>query len=429
MQEAFLHFIWRHQYFSKNDLKTTSGDQVSIFATGIQNKDAGPDFSNSKLKIGKMDWVGNVELHVKSSYWYNHKHDNDKAYDNVILHVVWEDDKPVHRTDGSAIPTLELKDKVDVALIQQSNKLVKSPETIPCSHFYSSIDKITTLATIDKAGVERLQRKADEVTALYNKTNSNWEETTYRLLCKNFGFKVNAQPFEQLAAHLPVKTLRKHSRSIRQIEALLFGQAGFLDKAEGFYQIDLQGEYMFLAHKYELAKYALHKMQWKFARLRPANFPTIRIAQLAQIITLTQSIFSTFVEAGSVKEIKDLLKSKPGEYWRTHYQFGKKAAGKVPVLGQSSIENIIINTIAPLLTAYGKSIDNQKYIDRAIQFLEGIKPENNTITRQWNAIGQTAQHAFDSQALIELYNHHCARKNCLNCNNGLYLLKHPLKKQ
>lgn len=423
MQETFLHFIWQYQYFDKQDLVTTSDLPVSILLSGHYNNDAGPDFSDAQITIGDMKWVGNVEIHVKSSYWYTHNHDKDKSYDNVILHVVWEYDKPICRTDGSEIPTLELKNRIDPHLLKNSDELVRSPEPIPCSSQLASIDGLVKLSMMDRVLMQRLERKAQEVMKIYQRTNSNWEECVYQLLCKNFGFKTNSQPFEQLAKDLPINVLRKHSNSILQIEALLFGQAGFLDKINSDYQQELEYEYRFLAHKYRLGTNKLNKEQWKFARLRPANFPTVRLAQLSAIIKRTTNLFTSLIELKNYKEVEKFLKADLSNFWKDHYQFGEKSRNKVATIGKSSIENIIINTIAPLLVAYGKSIDKQELVDKAILLLESTPPEKNKITRKWDEFGENATSAFDSQAQIELHNNHCQKKKCLQCAIGLQILK------
>jgi len=423
VQETFLHFIWQYQYFDKHNLTTTSGVSVNIVSSGHSNHDAGPDFGNSKIVIGRIKWAGNVEIHIKSSDWYAHHHEIDKGYDNVVLHVVWEFDKPVYRTDGSEIPTLELKSRIDPLLINNSDRLVNSTKSIPCSNQFPAIKNLSKQSMMDRVLAERLQRKAKEVMEVHERTNGNWEECAYVLLCKNFGFKTNAQPFEQLARALPIKVLRKHSNTLLQIEALLFGQAGFLDKISNDYQQELEYEYRFLAHKYKLEENKLNKEQWKFARLRPANFPTIRLAQLSVILKNSTNLFASLIALRNFKEVEKLFKEDLSSYWTSHYQFGEESVKKIASIGKSSIENIIVNTIVPLLVAYGKSIDDQSLVDKAVLLLESTAPEKNKITRNWDVLGEKAMSAYSSQAQIELFNNYCLQKKCLKCVIGLQILK------
>lgn len=428
MSENFLYFIWQQQYFNKKKLTSISGDAIDIVFQGYLNHNAGPDFSDAKITIEGIKWAGSVEIHVKSSDWLKHNHQKDKTYDNVVLHVVWEFDKAICRTDGTEIPTLELKNRIDSQLLERSNQLVGNNDSISCTSQLTEIDSLIKLSMMDRVLIQRLERKALEVVDIYKSTNNNWEECAYRLLSKNLGFKTNAQPFEQLANAIPINRLRKHSNSQLQIEALLFGQAGFLDKIESDYQQELEYEYRFLAQKYQLSNKKINIEQWKFARLRPANFPTIRLAQLAVIIKNTTNLFSALVEAGKYKEVEKLFKIESSDFWKHHYRFGSESESKSKItsIGKLSIENIIINTIAPLLVAYGKSIDRQEYVDKAINLLESTSAENNRITRMWSELDEKPTNAFDSQAQIELYNNFCQKKKCLQCEIGIQTLKPAL---
>ena len=424
MQEAFIQFVWQYQYFQKNNLTTTSGSGLSVIHPGLLNSDSGPDFSAAKLKIDGLEWIGNVEFHIKSSYWYAHNHNGDKAYDNVILHVVWEHDKEVCRSDNSVIPTLELKDKVDKELLISSNRLIKSPDEIPCASHYTSTEEVTKRTMLDRVLIQRLERKADEILAIHEGNNHDWEETAYQVLARNFGFKVNASPFYLLSKSIPLKVLRKHVDRPMQIEAMLFGQAGFLEEPiEDDYYNQLQKEYHFLSKKYQFGSGRLHASQWKLMRLRPANFPTLRLAQFAALISSVGSIFSLLVNTEDLKTIVKKLASKPSDYWLNHYQFGKVSPGSDKMMGELSVNNLVINTVAPLLVAYGQLMASQAHIDRAVDLLETIKPENNKITKTWQGIGHRASNAADSQALIELYNSYCLKKRCLSCSVGTKLLK------
>ena len=423
MQESFLHFIWQHQYFDKQDLATTDGETLNIFRTGDSNDHSGPDFSSSRLKIGAMEWHGSTEIHTKASEWINHSHQKDPGYNKVILHVVWKDDHPVFRQDGTTIPTLELKQRVAPEMIYRYRGLTGNRQSIPCSGQWDMAEDIVKLSMFDKAFFSRLENKASTVKALFEATGSNWEEATYHWLFQSFGFKVNNDAFACLATMLPYQILNRHRSSITKLEALLFGQAGFLrDPAVDEYHRRLSTEYQFLAHKYDLSTKRMDRHQWRFLRLRPANFPTVRLAQLAQLLHQRADIFSLFKDA-DYSEYALALSGKVSEYWRHHYDFGKQHGKNACGMGKSSVDNLAINTVAPLLVAYGKRIDEPRYLEKAVQLLQSLKAEKNRITKQWTTLGARCQSAIDSQAMIELYNSFCRRKRCLSCNIGAHLIK------
>ena len=424
MPESFLSYLWQLQYFDKQQLLTTAGEPLHIFNQGMLNTHAGPDFSNARIRIGSIEWVGSVEIHDRASAWHEHKHDQDAAYNNVVLHVVWSNDKSVRRSDGSELPTIELKDRVNEQLLLQYKKLVNSPEVIPCSGIFRHVSDLTRMSMLDRTLAQRLEAKADVVHTMLAQNNHDWEETCYQLLAKNFGFKINADPFLQLARAVPYKSLLKHADKSLQLEALLFGQAGFLDDAHtDDYYLALKREYALLSHKYQLRERKLHKAQWRFLRLRPANFPTLRIAQFSAILFCQKNIFSAIVEADSYAALNTLFSVTQSPYWQSHYQFSTPAEQSIPALGSMSIDNIIINTVAPLLVAYGKLKDEQRWIDRAVAILQEVAAEDNSITKKWSSLGQPVKTAFDSQALIELYNNLCIKKRCLSCVIGSSILK------
>jgi hypothetical protein len=422
--ESFLHYVWQLQYFRKDDLKTSSGDPIQVYHPGNRNSDAGPDFSNARVKIGELEWRGSVEIHIKASGWNDHKHSSDEAYEKVVLHVVWENDKLIKHTDGSIMPTIELKDRIDLTLWERYKNLYTSPDVIPCASHWQSVPGVSKLSMLDNALMIRLQTKAYTVTELLAKNNNDWEQTCYQLLCKNFGFKVNAEPMLRLGQIVSYNTLLKHVNKPVQVEALLFGGGGFLENVVGDdYTSILTREYDMLRKKYSLDGRQMNLSQWKFLRLRPANFPTVRIAQLAALLTKQKNLFSKILETSSFKEVYDLLDASQSEYWLRHYQFGKPSKSHVPSLGDASIQNIIINTIVPLLVAYGKIHDEQAYIDRATDLLQHIPAEDNKITRQWAPLNYKVKSAFDSQALIELYTNFCMKRRCLECGVGSWLIK------
>lgn len=424
MNEAFLHHLWQFQYFDKADLRTTEGEAVSIYHTGTRNTNAGPDFFNAKIRIGNMEWVGNVEIHIQSSEWLDHKHDRDDSYNNVILHVVWKENQQIIRRDMSPLPTIELKGRVHNNLLLQYKRLINNPERIPCASSLGQVPELTRLSMLDKTLMQRLETKALKVLNTLKRNNNDWDETTYQMLCKNFGFKVNAEPFEQLAHFLPYKVLLKHADRPEQVEALLFGQAGFLDEkgSDDYFNI-LKREYLVLGKKYNLFENKLDKAQWKFLRLRPANFPSLRIAQLAALIGEKKNIFSKLIEAHSYHMLQWVFSVKQSLYWQRHYQFFKAQDEDIAPMGAMSIDNIIINTVVPLLVAYGKMKDDQVYVDRAVEILQHVTSEDNTILKNWKQLGMKSESAADSQALIELHNEFCLKRRCLDCNIGFFVIQ------
>lgn len=424
MQEDFIHFIWQYKLFENRKLQTIKGEEVTIQQVGFANEHAGPDFQHAKIQINGVEWHGHVELHLRASDWMRHKHSTDPAYDNVVLHVVWSADAEIKRKDGTLIPTIELQKRVSENIIFRYNDLLAGKQEIKCSSVFSGVDKLTKTAQIESAAMQRLERKANEVLALLSAKEGDWEQTSYALICQNFGFKVNTASFLRLSELLPLKILLKHKHDLLQTEALLFGIAGFLEGAAADEYMDtLQREYRFLAHKYSLAGRELSRSQWRFLRMRPPNFPTIRIAQLAMLIHERSHFFSFLKDAKDDKTLVDHLMVKPTSYWLEHYDFAKKSARKFGSLGKSSAENVIINTLVPLLVAFGRQADEQQYIDRAILLLEQTKAEANSITDRWKEHGLSAQHAMDSQGMIEQFNMFCKLKKCLSCKIGISIIK------
>ena len=402
-------------------LATSAGETIQVFHPGIRNDHAGPDFSDAKIQIENLEWRGSVEIHIKASGWNDHHHSTDQTYEKVVLHVVWENDKPVQRTDGSVMPTLELKGRVDPKLWNRYKKLFTSSESIPCANRWPAVPALTKISMLDRTVVHRLQSKARLVKDILLENNNDWEETTYQLIGKNFGFKVNAEPMLHLMQVLPYKILLKHPT---QIEALLFGQAGFLEKTKNDeYTSVLTREYHLLSKKYDLSARQMNQVQWRFLRLRPANFPTIRLAQLATLLGSQLNLFSKILESSSYKSLVVLFDVDQSEYWKNHYRSGVRSPAPVPSIGKSSIQNIIINTIAPLFAAYSQVHDDDVYMNRAVQLLQDIPAEKNKITREWSSLGFALTSAFDSQGLIGLYNDFCMRRRCLDCAVGTYLIK------
>jgi hypothetical protein len=424
MQEKFLYFLWKFQYFTTKDLYTCNGEKLDIIVPGTQNEHSGPDFINAHIIIDSINWYGHIEIHINASDWYTHSHHTDKAYENVVLHVVWNNDKTINHPDGISVPTLELKDLVSSGLCKKYHQFEQTKLPIPCAHHLSEVPKVIKNAMFDKALYQRMLNKNNLVYQLLRTNTGDWYETAYQLLGYNFGFKMNNETFLQLAQSIPIKTILKNKTSILQLEAILFGMSGLLpiqaSKVE--YIEALQKEFALFQHKEYINKQVLCKSQWKFFRLRPANFPTIRIAQFAQIMHQNNNLFDTLISTPT-KEIYKLFAITQSTYWQNHYNFYKKSSINIPGLGLKSIDNILINTIVPLLVAYGKTKDNQDYIDRATAILEYLPPENNKITRMWKDNGIKVKNAFDSQASIELYNSFCSQKKCLSCSIGIDIIR------
>ncbi len=419
MTERLLQYIWQFQYFNKNELATAEGESLQITHPGNFNTNQGPDFLDAKIKIGKTTWAGSIELHINTSDWKNHKHSGDKNYKNVILHVVWQHDVDLKLP----FPTLVLQDKVLKLLLKKYDELMNGQGFIPCEKSIGQVNEITWLSWKERLLVERLQHKSQIVFEYLAKNNNHWEETFWWMIAKNFGAKVNIEAFEKIAQSIPINALAKHKSQIHQVEALLFGQAGLLaGKFAEDYPTLLQREYQLYKSKYNLQP--VHA-QLFFLRMRPANFPTVRLAQLAMLVHTSLHLFSKIKEAGSVKEIKELLNVTANDYWHYHYMFEEASAFKKKTLGNQMIENILINTVVPVLFAYGLYHNENKYKDKALQWLEKITAEKNAITKGFVLLGVENNNAFDSQALIQLKNEYCNKKKCLDCAVGNKLLKAP----
>lgn len=427
MNEAFLHYIWQYQYFAKNELQTTSGEPLSVLQSGFKNTNAGPDFLNAKIRIGEVVWIGHVEIHVESSEWINHRHHVDHAYDNVVLHVVWKENQTILQKDGSRLATVELKGRVSQDLLLRYRKLINQREMIPCAHHLPAVKSITKLSMVESALIERLENKSRIIRERLVRNHNDWEETAYQVIFSNFGFKINSQAFERLSEVLPYKVLQKHDQ-ITQVEALLFGQAGFLDdqKSDSYFSL-LKREYDFLAKKYSLSDRRMNKSQWKFLRLRPANFPTLRLAQFAALVTSRKNMFSTIVDATSYQDLLEMFSVKQSQYWQTHYRFDYATDEPLSGLGEASVYNLLINSAMPLMVAYGKAKDEQRFIDRALTIIQHIPAEENAIVRRWEKLGMPSRSAADSQGFIEIFNNYCCKKRCLDCSIGFSIISNQTR--
>ncbi len=422
MKEDFLHFLWRTRRFDQTHLQTTGGEPLEILHPGEHNTHAGADFTNARLRIGNTTWAGNVEMHLKSSDWQRHGHQDDPAYRNVILHVVLEDDRPVQREDGSLVPCLEMKKLVPKHLAGTYQKLLHNEHWIPCQHFFYTVPDMTKNLWLDRLLVERLEQKTSAIAASLERNGNDWEETFYQFTARNFGLKVNAAPFEELAKSLPQKILARHKGSLLQIEALLFGQAGFMQADfEETYPQSLKKEYLFLANKYMLTP--LEPVIWKFLRLHPGNFPTIRLAQFARLVDKSVHLFSKILEADTQADIEQLFDLKLDGYWLTHYTFGTPSAARKKSFGKEAVRLLTINTIVPFLFLYGKMRGEEGFKDKALRLLEALPPEKNTIIAGWQNLGMAAESAYRTQALLQLKSNYCDRKRCLSCGIGSAIIK------
>lgn len=423
VKEQLLHYVWKFRLFPPSSLRTVDGLKVEVIDPGTHNSDAGPDFFNAKIKIGDELWAGNVELHRSSDEWVKHGHQNDPAYNSVILHLAERVNTPVINKKGVQVPQCvitvpeDIRRNVDYLLFSQSH--------IPCKKFITTLPAPMLASYLDALSAERLERKTNDIFAHLERYGHSWDEVFYVLLARNFGFGLNADEFEKLALSLPFNYILRHNDDLFQIEALMFGQAAMLEE-EGLndaYYIRLQKEYAFLKTKYGLK--TREGLFFKSMRTRPRSFPQLRIAQLAALLQQPGRLFSLILEKEELPQLLALFQITPSEYWETHYSFGKTSPETDKRAGRNSLDVLLINTVAPMLFAYGKKTDADKYCDRAIRLLESIKPERNSIIREFAEAGIIPRHAFDSQALIQLRKEYCDTRKCLYCRIGHKLLSSP----
>ena len=420
MNEHLLHFIWQYSHFDINDLKTNCHRPISLQSLGQHNTNAGPDFNFASMTIDGIQWHGAVEIHVKSSDWYKHNHHLDKKYNSVVLHVVWLFDKKVRNQRGEEVPCLELKPIVNKGLLLRYRHLMSQKRWIPCQDQIHRLDSFHISQYLQRLAVERLEKKTNQFVTQFETINNDWENTFYHSLCYSLGLKLNSHAFLKLSQFLPISVLSKHKDSLFQLEAMLFGVAGFLTDVIDEYGYALKKEFTFLKHKYSLDE--MDQSEWLFLRLRPSSFPTLRLAQLAKLLTLKHGLFSKMMDCTDYSQLKKLFKSTTSDYWQSHYHFKKTSPFRNKSLGIISINTVIINTVCPLLFVYSQRKGLVQYQERAMQLLEDIKAETNTISRNFDKMGVTAKNAMESQALIQLKTNYCDSKKCLNCNLGTKLL-------
>lgn len=420
--EDLLHYAWRFRLFPQMGLKTIEGESIEIISVGLPNKHAGPDFDQAKIKVGDTIWVGTVEIHLCSSDWNQHHHQQDKAYNNVILHVVYHHDKQITRNDGTIVPVLVLKDLIADDLISRYQQLVEEQRWIPCQQSLIKLNSLYINNWLSRVLIERFEEKYSTIDEHLIACKGSWDDAFYRTLARNFGFKTNAFPFELLAQSIPQQLFAKHKNSALQIEALVFGQAGFLtENLKDDYPRALRTEYLFLQKKYDLTP--IDNYLWKFMRLRPQNFPTLRIAQFAALIVKANHLFSQIIHMDDIQQIRRFFEELPiNTYWQTHYRFDISTKKFSNQLGKQSISNLLINTVSIFLFTYGKKMGNDDYTNRALLLLEKLSPEINETVSRYKEIGIQVDNASTSQALLQLKANYCDKKRCLHCGIGMKVL-------
>lgn len=424
MKEEFLHYLWKYSLYEREKLTDPDGKKITVIHPGLYNRDAGPDFFNARIMIEGTVWAGNVEIHLASSDFDIHGHQNDPAYNNVILHVVLKNDRKVFNSRGEEVVTAEIT--FEPYIYEKYESLVNNPYIIACQDDIRKSGKLLIRHWLSALAIERIEKKTEPVRKMLEETGNDWEEVFYRMLCRYFGFRVNSEPFEMLATALPISIIRKHSDNLLQIEALLFGTAGMLDEglfreavADDYYRCLLR-EFRMLSSKYSLKP--IDGWLWKFSKLRPVNFPTVRLSQLSGMLSVSGGIFSRVIASKDVKSLKQLFEVPASEYWEDHYVFGRKSARTSKKTGSQATDILIINAVVPVMFVYGKARDRQDLCDLAIDLLEETPAEENLITSEWKECGVSAGSAFHSQALLELRNEYCRKRRCLDCRIGNRLI-------
>lgn len=430
--EQLLHYVWKHRLLPARPLATTDGRPIEVIDPGLHNRNSGPDFFNAKVKIGQTLWVGNVEIHDKSSDWFLHGHDHDVAYDNVVLHVAGIIDCDVTNTLGHFIPQMQID--VPQQVIDNYEELLRTDQYPPCYRIIPQLAPITIHAWMAALQTERLEQKTEAIAERARRLGGSWEDAYFMTLARNYGFGINGDSFEEWAAHIPLSAVGHHRDDLFQVEAIFMGQAGLLTPesipqryrdeavADPYFQ-RLSKEYTYLAHKFSLQPMDHHR--WRFLRLRPQNFPYIRLSQLACLYHERKTSLSQLTDCKTVAELQNMMGTHVSDYWKTHYTFGQESGSNTKHLSPFSINLLLINTCIPMLFAYGRHTAKEEYCDRAFDLLEQLRAESNHIIRMWNECGLKVKTAGDSQALIQLKKEYCDRKDCLRCRIGYEYLRRP----
>lgn len=416
INEDILQFIWRTGYFRQSSLKTTCGKDLRILSPGMQNINAGPDFFNSKIKIGNTLWAGNVEIHRFSSDWEKHEHHLDGAYNNVILHVVTSEDSATFTSRGRKVETLLLAIPDSVLPLYKAFQTNES--WLPCHRHIPSVSNVQIKSWLTLLQAERLNRKCKHISVLRTNNKQDWEKTLITVLAAAMGMPLNTLPFELTIKGIPGDILFQNRDSLRALEAILFGQAGFLNKAQlnGPYDQDLYRRYSLERNK--ILTQPIEKHMWKFLRLRPASFPTLRISQFASLLHSRLPLLESILNIRSTSEAEQLLRMESSTYWDTHYLFGRSSPESKKAMGQHSIQTIIINGLVPFLFSFGHTMNHLPAISLGNQLLQNTEPESNQIIKNWAIFGIVPGGAFESQALIHLHKEYCRKKRCLDCLLG-----------
>lgn len=422
MREHFLSFVWQHKLYDPSRLVTTDGRKILLKDTGRLNEDAGPDFKEARVTIDQISWSGHVELHVRSSDWYLHKHDRDPAYDSVVLHVVYEEDVPVKRTNGTRIPCLELKPIIRREYFERYESLQQNIAWLPCQARIGKVRDITVSSALQRMAIERYEGRVEELRHRLDQLDGNWPQLIFERFARGMGFRINGFAFEQIARQTPLKVIMKEAHELENVEALLFGQSGSIKENDDHYSKRLKSKFEFLRSKYDLSP--LPPGQMKFLRTRPSNFPTIRLAQLASIIHHSPHFFHLFLEITNVGEWHQLLQVETSEYWQSHYDLGKRTDRKSNrKLSEKSRELLVINVLVPLQFAYASYLGSSARKDRTMKLLSAIPRENNKLIRQWKSHGISAGNALETQGMMHLHMHYCTEHKCLNCPIGHEIIR------
>ena len=421
MKEDFLHYVWQYKKFNFSDLKTTQNENLTIINSGFYSQLAGPDFFNAQIVIENQKWAGNVEIHLKSSDWYVHHHEKDANYDSVILHVVWEHDTPIFRKDNSEIPVLELKNYVSQHELHNYNELITPKSWIYCEKQIAKTDNFVMKNWQERLFFERLERKSIPINTLLHETENNWEAVLFSMLAKNFGLNTNGEIFLKIANSIPFSVIRKENFEVENLEAIFFGRANLLNaEKQDSYFVNLKNRWNYIKIKHQLQEVFIDEIQ--FFKHRPDNFPTIRLAQLAQLFHLQHNLFSKIIEIKSAQECYKLFNIKVSEYWQTHYQFDKESPKKSKTVTNSFLDLLLINTIIPFQFAYAKS-QGKEISENILDLLSKIPSEKNAILDKFSSFGIKTKNAFEAQSLLQLKNEYCNNKKCMQCAIGLELLK------